>query len=200
MTQPADFDAPEVPESPDLPGPRRDLSALPAFLRQPIPGAVSPSAAFVNRIASDPPEIRPVVVTRPDPAQLPMVSISPRRIVLIVATVLLAWGVISFGRQVAAASVSSAHADDLRLANGQLSAQVAALQHELEVIQEPRYIDQQARAYRLGGKHEVPFALAEGAPALAPDAPGSSANRLGADPSPGSPQASWLGILFGPGG
>lgn len=141
-----------------------------------------------------------MVTTRPDPAQLPMVSISPRRLVLIVATILLAWGVVSFGRQVAAASASSAHADDLRLANGQLSAQVAALQHELEAIQEPRYIDQQARAYRLGGKHEVPFALAEGAPTLAPDAPGSSAQRLGADAPTNTPLDSWLGILFGPGG
>jgi hypothetical protein len=202
MTQHDDFDPQDMPLQPDggARPPRRDLSVLPAFLRRP-PAGGTPRAApssLPGHGAYD--EIRPVVATRPDPALLPMISISPRRLLLIVGLVVVAWGLVSFGRQVAAASASSARADLLRVANAQLGDEVAGLQHELQLIQEPRYIDQQARAYRLGGAHEVPFALADGAPTLLPDAPGSAAHRLGADGGEGSPLDIWLRILFGPGG
>ena len=58
--------------------------------------------------------------------------------------------------------------------------QVAALQRELDRIGDRRFVLQQARAYGLGGEHEIPFSLAAGAPSLPPDAPGSASVRLGA--------------------
>ena len=51
---------------------------------------------------------------------------------------------------------------------------------------------------RLGDPHEVPFTLAQGAPPLGPDAPGSAALRVGA-PTSISPLERWLTLLFGPG-
>jgi hypothetical protein len=73
------------------------------------------------------------------------------------------------------------------------------MQRELTLIQERRYIDQQARAYRLGTAREIPFVLAADAPALGGDAPGSAANRLGAPVDTRSPLDHWLAVLFGPG-
>lgn len=182
----------------DDPGSGRDLSAIPTFLRGRTRG---------SRIAADAPEPvwpapqpLPVFADAPDPAALRMASLSPRRMLQLVAIVAIAWGVVSFGRQVASASAASAHATALRGANAQLQDQVTAMQGELSLIQEHRYIDQQARAYRLGTAKEVPFALQAGAPALAADAPGSAATRLGAPSTAGSPLEHWLALLFGPGG
>lgn len=179
------------------PGSRGDLSAIPTFLRSRAGGesaAVSPPGPAwpVRRPA-------PADAQGPDPAALRMAGISPRRLLQMVAIIAIAWGVISFGRQVATASAASAHAASLRSANAQLQDQVAAMQRELALIQEHRYIDQQARAYRLGSAHEVPFSLEPGAPSLPPDAPGSAANRLGATVTTGSPLDHWLELLFGPG-
>ena len=136
----------------------------------------------------------------PDPSSLPMAGISPRRLLLAVAIVAIGWGVVSFGRQVAAASAASAHAGELRAATATLGSEVAGLQRELELIQEQRYIDQQARAYRLGGAREVPFGLQANPPALPVDAPGSAAHRLGAQVATETPLNAWLRVLFGPGG
>jgi len=72
------------------------------------------------------------------------------------------------------------------------------MQRELSLIQEGRYIDQQARAFRLGSVAEVPFALEVGASPLPEGAPGSAAVRLGAQPAAGGPIESWLQVLFGP--
>jgi cell division protein FtsB len=200
MTQPDDLEPPDDRSSAGVAGPRaRELSTLPAFLRRQAADDVGTRPRGGGLPASLQ-AIRPVVATAPDPSQLPMVGISPRRLLLAVAMVAVAWSVISFGRQVAAASAASAHAVELRAANAGLAAEVAALQGELQLIGEPRYIDQQARAYRLGGPHEVPFALEGSPPKLPPDAPGSAAQRLGADPLGSGPLDAWLGVLFGPGG
>ena len=134
-----------------------------------------------------------------DAAALPMAGIAPRRLIVIGATIVLAWTVIAFGRQVAEASAASSRADALRAANVALASVVAATERELEIVQEPRFVAQAARAYRLGTVREVPFALEADAPPLAPDAPGSAAVRLGAAPALRSPLASWLDVLFGPG-
>ena len=179
------------------PGSRGDLSAVPTFLRSRSSGAEAvpepPPPAWPTR------RPMPVLADGPDPAALRMAGISPRRLLQVVAVIAIAWGVISFGRQVASASAASAHAASLRGANAQLQVQVSAMQRELALIQERRYIDQQARAYRLGTAREIPFALEVGAPSLAPDAPGSAANRLGAPTTAGSPLDHWLELLFGPG-
>ncbi|MEO7665257.1 MAG: hypothetical protein ABIV26_09030 [Candidatus Limnocylindrales bacterium] len=175
------------------PSPTRggDLSAIPAFLRN-RPGAAS---------AAEPrPETRTPPVGAGDIANLPMVGIAPRRLVVIAATVVLAWLLISFGRQVAEASAASSRADDLRAANSALSTEVGALERELTTIQEQRYIVQAARAFRLGTVKEIPFALEADPPALPVDAPGSAAVRLGSGTVPESPLARWLDVLFGTGG
>jgi cell division protein FtsB len=133
-----------------------------------------------------------------DPGVLPMAGISPRRLVQLIAVVALAWGMISFGRQLASASSAAGRAEQLQAATTQLGAEVSAMQDELTLIQEQRYIDQQARAYRLGTSGEIPFALAADAPPLPDDAPGSASVRLGAEHVTRSPVDSWLELLFGP--
>lgn len=184
-----------------------DLSALPSFLLGELSGAeqvtessdLSGGAATRReRVVYSPP--RPMVVLAPDPGAIPLATISPRRLLHAVAAIAIAWGVISFGRQVATASAASGHADELRAANVVVTAQVAAMQRELTLIQEQRFVDLQARAYRLGTRDEIAFALEGGAPPLPADAPGSAAVRLGADAQSVSPIERWFDLLFGPGG
>lgn len=172
---------------PDAP----DLADLPAFLANRVHAPISNP---VRRIES-----RAAVAPAPDAAALPMAGIAPRRLVIIGATIVLAWLVISFGRQVAEASAASARAAELRAANVALAAEVAATEHELQTIQDPRFVAQAARAYRLGTAREIPFALGADAPPLAADAPGSASLRLGADGASRSPIETWLEVLFGPG-
>jgi cell division protein FtsB len=191
--EPSNREQPDLGES----APRGDLSAIPSFLRSRARGdergADIPEPAWPIR------QPQPVLGAAPDPTALRMAGISPRRLLQIVAVVAIAWGVVSFGRQVASATAASAHAADLRAANADLQDEVSAMQRELALIQERRYIDQQARAYRLGTAKEIPFALEAGAPALPADAPGSASNRLGADAPTGGPLDHWLELLFGPG-
>jgi cell division protein FtsB len=180
-----------------------DLSAVPTFLRdraEPA-GGRAPAA---SRGTARTPRRRDLVAPSPptdtiDPASLPMAGISPRRVLQFVAVIALAWGIISFGRQVASASAASAHESELRAANAALQQTVTAMQAELALIQEQRYIDLEARAYRLGSPNEIPFALDASAPSLAPDAPGSAATRLGAQATAPSPLDRWLQVLFGSG-
>lgn len=171
-----------------------DLAAVPAFLRSRL-AATSTAPSPVHG-----PATRPKAVPVPDLAALPMFGIAPRRLILAGAAILLAWTVVSFGRQVAEASASSARAEELRAANAALTAEVAAMEQELQVIQDQRYISQAARAFRLGSPDEIPFALEADAPPLPADAPGSAAARLGADEAPGGPLERWLDVLFGPAG
>lgn len=185
---------------------RPDLSDVPSFLRRDDPTGTARSEAPVPRDRTNAGLERFVAVARqpspvetPDPGAIPMATISPRRLLHAVAVVALAWGVISFGRQVATASAASAHADELRAANATLQGEVTAMQRELTLIQESRYVAQEARAYRLGSPNEIPFALQPGAPALSDDAPGSASNRLGTSDDAGGPVDTWLRILFGPG-
>ena len=205
---------PAQPSSPDV---RRgfgeseegDLAAVPAFLRS--AGSLNPpdeNASFGRGVSSAqlgdgdqafalPGREEPLMVGGPQAGSLPLATISPRRLLQIVAVVAIAWGLFSFGRQVASASQASTHADELRNANASLELEVAALQREFTLIQEPRYVGLQARAYRLGTSKEVPFALQANAPPLAVDAPGSAAVRVGADRAGHGPLDTWLHVLFG---
>jgi hypothetical protein len=88
----------------------------------------------------------------------------------------------------------------MRTTNAGLQTDVTALQAELALIQRQVYVEQQARSYRLGTAHEIPFTLADNAPSLAPDAPGSAGVRLGATSEKPSPLQQWIKLLFGPGG
>lgn len=131
-------------------------------------------------------------------ANLSIAGLTRRRTFLAVALLVMAWVVFTFVQQVGEAAAITTRADELRAANAQLAARVRAAEQELRLIQEKAYIEQQARAYRLGEKNEVPFALAADPPPLGPDAPGSAATRVGADASTTTPLESWLSLLFGP--
>ncbi len=134
-----------------------------------------------------------------DPATLPMPSLSRRRVITAAGILVAGFLSLTFAQQVGEASAASQHADDLRAANAELREEVARLERDLDHVQDPRFITLEGRAYGLGGRREIPFALAGGAPALAPDAPGSASVRLGADQQERSPLDAWLDVLFGEG-
>lgn len=134
----------------------------------------------------------------PDLAALPVVGITRRRIAILASTMLAAWIVIAFARQVGEVSAASTRSEGIATANANLRIEVAALERELDLIARQRYIEQEARAYGLGGSNEIPFTLAPGAPALPDDAPGSAAVRVGAQTDRVAPLERWLTVLFGP--
>jgi hypothetical protein len=133
-----------------------------------------------------------------DLSDLPIAGITRRRIAVLGCAMLAAWIVIAFARQVGEASDAAARAQDIASGNAALRLEVAAMERELELIGRQRFIEQQARAYGVGGSREVPFTLAADAPPLADDAPGSSAVRVGAALESVSPLERWLTVLFGP--
>jgi cell division protein FtsB len=150
-------------------------------------------------------ELRPPV-TEPRPpegidarlAGLGIAGLSRRRLAVAVGLVVAAWIVLAFGRQLGAASAAQARAEALAAEAERRSAEVAALEAELELIQRPAYLRQQARAYGLGTPDEIPFAIDPNAPPLPADAPGSAATRLGERADAPAPLDVWLTILFGP--
>ena len=133
-------------------------------------------------------------------ADLPVAGLTRRRIALLLGALVAAWVILLFAHQVGQASEAAAKADGMRTANTGLEADVSALQSELALIQRQAYVEQQARSYRLGGAREIPVSLADDAPSLAPDAPGSAGVRLGASTEKPSPIEQWIRLLFGPGG
>jgi len=145
------------------------------------------------------PEERAPTTGEPDPATLPIVGLTRRRMATLLGVALVAWVVILFARQVTDAAAATGKAEAMVAANDARQAEIAGLEHELEVIQEPAFIAQQARGYGLGSAHEIPFSLAPGASPLPSDAPGSASVRLGA-PTSVSPLERWLTLLFGPSG
>jgi cell division protein FtsB len=133
-------------------------------------------------------------------ADLPVAGLTRRRIALAIGALVSAWVIVLFAHQVGSASEASAHAQAMRAANTAAQANVAALQAELDLIGRTAYITQQARMYRLGTDREIPFTLADNAPALPADAPGSAGVRLGATVVRPTPLESWIRLLFGRGG
>ena len=198
--------------------PRRpDLSAIPTFLREGrrasldlLDGAVgatrgttaNASTGAVRRALPRPatPAERTVdPAPRLDPASLPMPSLSRRRVVTAGGVLLAALLTVSFVRQVGEAGAATDRAAELRAANALLHDEVARLQDDLGHVQDLHFIQLEGRAFGLGGKGEIPFALAAGASPLAADAPGSAAVRLGAPARPQSNIDAWLEVLFGSG-
>ena len=131
-------------------------------------------------------------------ADLPVAGLTRRRIALLLGALIAAWVIVLFARQVGEASAASTRAAQMRVSNQELEATVTALEDELNLIQRQEYIEQQAREYRLGAAREIPFVLADDAPPLAADAPGTAAARLGAEVDRSTPLESWLNLLFGP--
>jgi hypothetical protein len=134
----------------------------------------------------------------PDLAGLTVAGLTRRRVAFLTAAFVAVWVVILFARQVGQASEATQHLRDLDGGNQALTAQVASLERELELIQRQEYILQVARGYGLGRGREIPFTLRPGAPPIPANAPGSSSVRLGATDDAQSPLESWLSLLFGP--
>ncbi len=135
----------------------------------------------------------------PDLATFPVIGITRRRAAVLLGALFVAWIVILFARQVGDAAQAADRSAALLIANAQRTAEVASLERELQQIQEPAYVTQQARGYGLGGPREIAFSLEPGAPPLPPDSAGSAALRVGA-PAPIAPLERWLTLLFGPPG
>jgi hypothetical protein len=133
----------------------------------------------------------------PDLATLPIVGITRRRAAILLGVLLAGWVVILFARQVSDAASATGRAEAMIAANAQQQTALVGLQGELDRIQQRPFIEQEARAYGLGGSKEIAFTLAAGAPALDAHAPGSAATRVGA-PTSVTPLESWLTLLFGP--
>ena len=190
--------------SPDPPR-RNDLSAIPSFLRHgdrarrdtatTEPGAPQRRTLPRPTTPTDPAEEAEV---RLDPASLPMPSLSRRRVVTAAGVLLAGLLTMSFVQQVGEATAAADRAAELRAANAALQADVARLQQDLSHVQDLHFIQQEGRAFGLGGKGEIPFALAAGASALPADAPGSASVRLGSAPARSNLDA-WLEVLFGAG-
>jgi cell division protein FtsB len=183
----------------------RDLDATPAFLRArtakpAAPGARRPSVAAEAK-AKVPTKATVKAdeggKSRLDPATLPLPSLSRRRLATVTGIVIAAWLVLAFGRQVGDATAASNRADELRLSNAALRQDVSTLQQDLTRVQDDRFIRLQGRQFGLGGPGEIPFTLAAGSPALAADAPGSAAVRLGAVHDRRSSLEVWLATIFG---
>jgi cell division protein FtsB len=129
---------------------------------------------------------------------LTVAGLTRRRVAFLAAAFVAAWIVILFARQVGQASEATRRLQDLGAGNESLTAQVASLERELQLIQRQEYIKQAARGYGLGRGREIPFTLKPGAPPLSANAPGSASVRLGASDASQSPLESWLSVLFGP--
>jgi hypothetical protein len=130
-------------------------------------------------------------------SDLPVAGLTRRRVAILLGGLIVAWVLVLFARQVGEASQATALAAEMRVQNARLEAQSGALGAELALIQRPTYIGQVARQYRLGSPDEIPFVLADDAPQLAADAPGSAGVRLGTDPTRPTPLESWARLLFG---
>jgi cell division protein FtsB len=130
-------------------------------------------------------------------ADLPVAGLTRRRVALMLGALVVAWVIVLFARQVGEASEATARAEAMRTANAQLETDVTALEQELTLIGRQAFISQAAREYRLGTPQEIPFTLAEDAPPLPDDAPGSAAVRLGTVVERPRPIDSWAHLLFG---
>ena len=130
-------------------------------------------------------------------SDLPVAGLTRRRIALLIGALVAAWVIVLFARQVGDASEAAARADAMRAHNAALESDVNGLERELDLIQRQAYIAQAARGYRLGNPAEIPFTLAEDAPPLPSDAPGSAAARLGTTSTHERPVDAWARLLFG---
>lgn len=128
---------------------------------------------------------------------IPLAGFNRRRLAWILAAVVATWVLFTFARQVGEAADASARADRARATNTSLATELARLQAELTLIQEPRFVSLEARAYGVGARGERGFTLAAGAPSLPPDAPGSASQRIGHRDVRRTPLEAWLTLLFG---
>jgi hypothetical protein len=171
------------------------------MVRRPIPVPLEDDSDELETTGApvDPQAAREPGRDLPDLSSLPIAGLTRRRLAGILGVLLAVWIVVVFARQVGEASAAAARVEQMTAENAARSRDVTALARELAQIQRPTYIEQQARAYRLGASKEIAFTLAEDAPPLPDDAPGSASVRLGATSAHVSPLERWLTLLFGPG-
>jgi cell division protein FtsB len=127
----------------------------------------------------------------------PTVSITRRRVAMLVGGLFAIWLVGVFARQVGEAGTAASQADQMRARNAAMERDVASLEQELKLVKQPAYTAQMARAFMLGTPREIPFSLDPNAPALPADAPGSAGIKPQGDTETASPLDSWLKVLFG---
>jgi cell division protein FtsB len=127
----------------------------------------------------------------------PNVSITRRRLALLVAGMFALWLVGVFARQVGEASSAASQADQMRARNAGIERDIASLEQEIKLVKQPEYVAQAARAYLLGSPLEIPFTLDPNAPALPAGSPGSVGIKPDAQTQATSPLDSWLTVLFG---
>ena len=134
-----------------------------------------------------------------DLSGLTVAGLTRRRVGWVAAALLSVWIVLVFARQVGEATSAANLAVQMAVDNAALTAEVHALESELELIVQPAFVGLQARGHGLGAPREIPFTLDSSVPAPVDGAPGSAAVRLGADDDRRTPLESWLSLLFGPG-
>ncbi len=161
-----------------------------------------PPSNVADPDAVEDPGTQPTPDARPAPvslAGLGIAGLSRPRVGWAAVALVTVWILVSFAGQASEAARAAERASQEHTTNEALVARVAALRDELSLVQTQRWILQQARAYGLGTGSERPFAIAADAPSIAPDAPGSSARRLGSVVERRSPLDAWLDALFGSG-
>jgi cell division protein FtsB len=159
------------------------------------PDELADTEARVDDRPTDATDVRDL----PDLSSLPIAGLTRRRLAGLLGTMVAIWIVVVFARPVGDASAAAARVDQMHVDNAVLSTEVEALTRELDQIKRQRFIEQEARAHGLGSSKEIAFTLAEDAPRLPDDAPGSASVRLGARASEVTPLDRWLTLLFGPG-
>jgi cell division protein FtsB len=129
----------------------------------------------------------------------PTISLTRRRLALLVAGLFALWLIGVFVRQVGEAASAANQADQMRARNAAMERDVASLEREIQLIQQPGFVSQSARGYLIGTPGEIPFTVDPSAPALPADAPGSVGIKPDASVQNASPLDSWLQVLFGTG-
>lgn len=157
------------------------------------PTAATPATDPIDEVAGE-----TATVGEPGLAALPIAGLTRRRVAAMMGAAFAIWIVIVFARQVNEAQAAGVRVEELTAGNRALETRVAVLRRELDLIGRQRYVEQQARGYGLGTPREVAFSLADDAPPLPPDAPGSATQRVGAERSGVTPLERWLTVLFGP--
>jgi len=130
-----------------------------------------------------------------DTGTLPLLG--RRRLALVFAGLVALWLVGVFARQVGDAAAAANQADQLRVRNAAITRDIASLEAELRLIQQPAFVAEMARGYLLGSPLEIPFTVDSSATPLPTDAPGSVGIQPSAAAAPASPIESWLEALFG---
>lgn len=120
----------------------------------------------------------------------------PRRthLGLIVVLIIGSWAVLSFGRTITQLNSASDRQAALAAETATISAQLAAGQRELELVQTDGFQALQARAFGIGAPGEIAFSLESAAPTAPRVAPLGS---VGQGAPPQTPLDAWLRLLFG---